>query len=1085
MNQNLKRAACTATTVSLMLVSAACARPDPHRAEVRPIPENPRLHEATTIARERTIFANEAVDARHAAASGADRSVPEADPVDFAPDVIPANVTPWRENRSIRTRLIRREGKYPLIRVVENLERGPSGISIIGKEEMVADHLLVTVAPGNEAAFAAAVTATGCSMMPAIPGGGLLLVSFPYTAHAEFDRRMAELTGMPGVRIAEPDAVLEGSAIPNDPQLPQQWGLANVAAPGKDIRAKEAWSITTGSANVLVGIVDTGVDYRHPDLKANIWTNPGESGRDAQGLPKETNGKDDDQNGFIDDVHGWDFVNNDNDPMDDHSHGTQCAGIIGAVGNNSLGISGVAWKVSMVPLKHSGANGRGFTSTAYAALSYAYRINCQITSNSWGASGLGSSSLNALIASGAATGHVFVASAGNYQTDVDARPYWPASMDCPNIISVAATNPSDELITLANTRNWWGSSYGATTIDLSAPGISIATTARNSNYTSSFAGTSAAAPFVAGACALLRSVKPSLTAAQVKAAILNNVDPLPSLAGKTVSGGRLNLYKSLLAVTGETPINRAPVAAPVTVSVVEDTPQSFTLLGSDPDGDALTYEIISEPQRGTLSGSGATRTYLPALNDHGVLTCTYRVRDGGMTSQPALVTFNIASVNDRPICNDASFTVTPTGGTCTLVATDADGDPLTFSILAPPAHGRASIIGSTLRYQPDTGWVGSEALSIVASDGNLVSTAAKLVVTVVASAPSTLTPSQLGKGQNGSHAFDATTGSYTINGSGTGFNLLADNAFTLARDVTGDVTVTARIVSLGTSASIATAGIFVRSSTSANAQGHFCGLASDGKVRSRHRIIPANVTWPNDSAVVGFPRWVQIERRGNTMYARHSANGTTWNALASWSDVIPNALSVGLAVASGSATTLATATIDQVQIATVAVKQPSWPLRLSWQPQQAPTAVVEGSTWSTADGAVFGARSALGIAFGWSKGIATVYDRNVTTSPDQRYDTSITVAPENRWEIEVPAGRYLVTLCAGDATATAGTYAIAAEGVQVVAGTATAASRWITGSAETSVSDGRLTISSLPSATMTRLAWIHIEPLPIRPAGGG
>src|SRR5262249_32961835 len=195
-----------------------------------------------------------------------------------------------------------------------------------------------------------------------------------------------------------------------------------------DVSAELAWGTSVGDAAVLVGVVDSGVDYTHPDLAANIWTNPGE-------IPG--NGIDDDGNGFIDDVHGWDFFNDDNDPMDDYGHGTHVAGIIGAVGGNNTGVCGVAWHVSIVPLKFLGPSGSGPTSGAISAIEYAMQMGIRILNNSWGSDDF-SQTLAETLQATAAADVVFVAAAGNLSNNSDLQPFYPASYNFPNVISVAA-----------------------------------------------------------------------------------------------------------------------------------------------------------------------------------------------------------------------------------------------------------------------------------------------------------------------------------------------------------------------------------------------------------------------------------------------------------------------------------------------------------------------------------------------------------------------------------------------------------------------------------------------------------------------
>ncbi len=310
-----------------------------------------------------------------------------------------------------------------------------------------------------------------------------------------------------------------------------------------DIAATKAWDQTTGSRNILVGIIDTGVDYNHPDLAANMWTNSGETGTDANGADKRTNGLDDDGNGFVDDWHGWDFYNDDNDSMDDHFHGTHCAGTIGGVGNNGIGVAGVSWNVSLVGLKFLNAAGEGSLSDGMEATYYATKIGAKLTSNSWGG-GAGpeyksdpTDLMRQAILDAGAHGILFVAAAGNSRSDNDGtKVAYPSSYDCDNIIAVAATDSMDELASF--------SCYGATTVDLGAPGVGILSCKPDNSY-QFLQGTSMATPHVAGACALLASQVPDWNAAQLKARLLERTDPIGAMAGMCVTGGRLNIGRAV------------------------------------------------------------------------------------------------------------------------------------------------------------------------------------------------------------------------------------------------------------------------------------------------------------------------------------------------------------------------------------------------------------------------------------------------------------------------------------------------------------------------------------------------------------
>ena len=336
--------------------------------------------------------------------------------------------------------------------------------------------------------------------------------------------------GDPRVEYIEPDYQWQVMHTPDDPQYGNLWGMHNVGQSGgtvdADIDAPEAWDLGTGG-EVIVGVIDTGVDDDHEDLHGNMWVNEDE-------IPD--NGLDDDGNGYIDDIHGWDFVNNDNDPYDDYGHGTHCSGTIAGMGDNGIGVVGVCWSAKIMALKFLDQWGYGSTADAVSAVEYAIVNGANLTSNSWGGGGYSTALYDAISAAGAAN-QLFVAAAGNYGSNNDSSPLYPCSYELDNILAVAATDHNDLKAGF--------SCYGATSVDLGAPGVNILSSLPGNSYDYKN-GTSMAAPHVSGACALVWAKGEFLSNYEVRHIILDNVDPIASLDGLTVTGGRLNAYRALL-----------------------------------------------------------------------------------------------------------------------------------------------------------------------------------------------------------------------------------------------------------------------------------------------------------------------------------------------------------------------------------------------------------------------------------------------------------------------------------------------------------------------------------------------------------
>ena len=355
----------------------------------------------------------------------------------------------------------------------------------------------------------------------------------------------------PDVAYAEPNFKVQPAVAPNDPGYKDLWGLNNIGQTGgtadADADAPEAWDTGTGSPGTVVAVIDEGIDVGHPDLSGNIWNNPGEiAGNKA----------DDDGNGYVDDVNGYDFANNDAtvydpDPLNGgrgDEHGTHVAGTIAAVGNNGVGVTGVNWDAQVAALKFLGPGG-GYVSDAVEAVNYAVAEGMPISNNSWGFGGAKSLALQDAIAKADSKGHLFVAAAGNGGSDGvgddnDATPQYPSSYTNANVVAVAASDDTDRLAPFSN--------YGATSVDLAAPGVGILSTLPGNKY-ARYSGTSMATPHVAGMAALIKSQNSGLDDGQIKAQILQFVDGKASLQGRVATNGRLNAVKAVTQNADTTP----------------------------------------------------------------------------------------------------------------------------------------------------------------------------------------------------------------------------------------------------------------------------------------------------------------------------------------------------------------------------------------------------------------------------------------------------------------------------------------------------------------------------------------------------
>ena len=349
------------------------------------------------------------------------------------------------------------------------------------------------------------------------------------------DSAVKSLNENPMVEIAEPNYIYKINKAPTDPMYSQTWGLGNigqadpknqVGVAGIDINAERAWEIQTGTREKIIAVIDTGIDYTHPDLVDNMWTNDAEKNGTA--------GVDDDNNGVVDDIYGYNAITGTGNAKDDQGHGSHCAGTIGARANNGIGVAGVNWNVRMMAVKFLDAGGSGSLADAIKAIDYATKMGAHVLSNSWGGGGFSQTLLDSIQRSNDA-GAIFIAAAGNSYNNNDSSPSYPATYQVANVMSVAAIDNRGAKADFSN--------YGKKTVHLGAPGVNVMSTTGGGYQ--SYSGTSMATPHVAGVAALLWANEPNLTAAEVKARLVATVRPLASMKGKTRTGGMVDAYGAL------------------------------------------------------------------------------------------------------------------------------------------------------------------------------------------------------------------------------------------------------------------------------------------------------------------------------------------------------------------------------------------------------------------------------------------------------------------------------------------------------------------------------------------------------------
>lgn len=484
-----------------------------------------------------------------------------------------------------------------------------------------------------------------------------ITIAFP------IDQARQVLEALPFVEYAEPDYFVRHCATPNDTHFGNQWGLHNTGQwvngltgiNDADIDAPEGWNILTGSSTFVVAVLDTGTLWNHSDLAANIWTNPGEIAG---------NGIDDDANGYIDDIRGWDFYSNDNNPNDSDGHGTHTAGTVGAIGNNGIGVAGVAWNIKVMPLRFLGPGG-GTTSDAIEAIQYIKNKNVKVSNHSWGSYG-NSSSLSSAIQGTQSIGHVFVAAAGNDTVNNNSSPFFPASYTHANIISVAATTSKDQIA--------WFSNFGSTSVDLGAPGENILSTYLSNGYAYAD-GTSMASPHVAGVAALVYIKNPGYTYQQVKAAILDSTRPIAALSGKCVTGGVVNLAGALGSATSLPPV--VSISSPSNnASFPAGSPVTFLGAAVDPEEGDLSASLIWSSNLQGQIGTGATFIRSDLAQGTHLITAQVTDATGNVASQQR----TIHITQSAPAAPSDPAVSSPSEGNAQFTWTDNANNEASFTI---------------------------------------------------------------------------------------------------------------------------------------------------------------------------------------------------------------------------------------------------------------------------------------------------------------------------------------------------------------------------------------------------------------------
>ncbi|HET7695085.1 MAG TPA: S8 family serine peptidase [Vicinamibacterales bacterium] len=725
------------------------------------------------------------------------------------------------------------------------------------------------------------------------------------------------LASDPAVLYAQPNFIRRAVAAgaPNDPAWTGNvlWGLARVSAPS-------AWAAFPPSArDVVVAVIDSGINYRHPDLAGSAWVNRGE-------VPG--NGLDDDGNGYVDDVHGIDAWNHDSDPMDDNGHGTHAAGIIGAQGDNGIGAVGVAWNPQIVACKFLDATGTGNDAAAITCFEYLMDlkvnrgVNLRIASNSWGSPRDPNApyphALRDTIDAAAQAGIISVFAAGNDGGNDDAAPYDPASFTSPSIVSVAASDENDARAAFSN--------YGATAVDIAAPGTNIFSTYWDGYAYSS--GTSMAAPHVSGTLALMASQNPALTPAALKQILLASADRLPQWSGVTVTGARLNVFAAVVASTETSTApsgavgegwSHVDVGATGAAGRAAQSNGVFEVAGAGADvwgtADAFHYAYRTLDGDGTIVARVTGIQFVSNWTKAGVM-----IR--GSLSPSAAQAFMLVAASPAKGVPFQRRTVD--GGTSTSSPGSLSTAPRWVKLVRSGAtiSGYESADGATwTRVGGDTFTLGRSVLIGLAVSSHVAGTTAaatfdnvSVVAGAAAPAAAVWSHGDIGATPIAGNATGG-AGAFTVTGSGADVWGAADAFHYAYTTLTGDGSIVARVSSVQMDVNAwVKAGVMVRASLTAGSP-HAFMLVSAGKGAAfQRRRVDQDISVGTAGSFTTAPRWVKLQRTGSQISAFESPDGTTWTLVGADTIAMGPSIYVGVAVTSHTTAAAATCTFDNVTV---------------------------------------------------------------------------------------------------------------------------------------------------------------------------